>query len=109
MSKEISLEELECIMAQSYNYELIRQNAVKFYKENLKQKLVDISERCSVFFNPLSERFFVFDYDEGIEKYFSYELIDSGLDQNQAILYKKSFVWALNFLYDRKMLCLYDN
>lgn len=108
MKSRITLTELERIMERSFNYEQIRRTAVIAYNLNVPNAERGISERCEIYLNPHRHLLITNSYDNGLEHYFDYDLIDKGLPLSQAIQYKKIFVEALLDLWIKKKFILYD-
>lgn len=94
------------ILSKSHCYETVRIKAVKVYNKSLISTITGISEKCTVFFNPRREQQMQIYSDEGIEKYFELETYDTNLPIEQAVLYKKSFVWSFIFLLKTNRLSL---
>ncbi len=104
---ENQIDQLSEILEQRFNYEKIRQNAVRVYNQTSKNRIDGISEKCSVIFNPVRQQLFLYAYDEGIEMYFDIEYIDLELPTEEAILYKKAFVSSFTYLLQNRLLCLW--
>lgn len=102
MIEDLSIEEVETILSNSFNYDKVRRYAVNiFYRTNLPN---GISEKCKIIFNPYRHLLIEYDYDLLNEKYFDFERFDEELTDLQAINFKKSFVFAFQYLYKHKEL-----
>jgi hypothetical protein len=98
----LTTDKIEFLINSSDNYDKIRLTAVNFLSHKIRFK--GISERCRIIWNRYYADCFMREYDIGNEKYFDFEKIDIELSNEMAIEYKKSFVKALEFLYNRNQL-----
>ena len=90
-----SIEKLEKIMEQSFNYDKIRIEAISLLRD---PKYIGISEKCRIIFNPMRHLLITRPNDFGIGRYFDIEEIEPNLDYEIAYAYKQAFVWSLDNL-----------
>ena len=102
MLESLPIKDLEIMFSDSYNYESIRLEAVKIFKE-IKPNCKGISEKVRIIYNPF--RFYMTDTstESTIESLFDIAIEDINANYEDLKFYKKCFLKAFNnLLKDKK-------
>lgn len=102
MKKKFSAKEIERIINNSWNYEAIRIYAINVF--NRTNTTHGISEKYIVIYKPTRLLFFDTTNELGIEKYLDCELLNEESTKDQALIYRRCFAFAFQFLYNSKRL-----
>ncbi len=103
MLENLPIKDLEIMFSDSFNYEKIRLEAVKLFKE-INPNCKGISEKGRIFYNPFRIYMTNTSTESTIESLFDVEIIDINANYEDLKFYKKCFIKAFdNLLKDKKL------